>query len=258
MEGSCAIGLDARGAGKVEPGAELRCVSRDAGQGRRAQGGDFVTPECWLDGYAAADKASTPDRLESVAQDLEGSPYLRRVADEARNRSLFICFGFTSRENGRLYNAAGLWNEAGQRVGVYHKSHLQKHDLQFAAGEHLPAWPTPWGPVGILICADRRWPEAMRVLRLEGARLVLVPSYGFTGDLNEAMMRTRSFENQCFVAFAHPTLSLVTDPKGAVQGKQESEAPGLLVCEVDSTRARDDNHLRDRRPELYAPVTLVK
>lgn len=215
----------------------------------------LVTPECWLDGYAAADKGSTPERLRTVAQDVNTSSYLTRVAEEARKRSLFICFGFTSLEHEQIYNAAGLWDDAGQLVGVYHKTHLQRHDLQFAPGEALPTWPTPWGPVGIIICADRRWPETVRALRLEGARLILNPSYGFTGDLNEAMMRTRAYENQCFVAFVHPNLGLVTDPKGAVLAKEESATPGLLVCEVDLTGAQDDNHLRDRRPELYKALT---
>lgn len=34
----------------------------------------FVAPECWLDGYAAADKASTPAKLLEIAQPIESSP----------------------------------------------------------------------------------------------------------------------------------------------------------------------------------------
>jgi len=64
-------------------------------------------------------------------------------------------------------------------------------------------------------------------------------------------MRTRAYENQCFIAFAHPKLILVTGPDGRIVSKQVSETPGLLFCDVDLTHAKDDNHLRDRRPELY-------
>jgi predicted amidohydrolase len=111
-----------------------------------------------------------------------------------------------------------------------------------------------------MICADRRWPETARTLRLQGARLILNPTYGFFNDLNVAMMRTRSYENQCFIAFTHPQQSLVTDPRGAVvarQDAQEAEArePHVLLCDIDMSQAKDDNHLQDRRPEIYAPIT---
>jgi predicted amidohydrolase len=218
----------------------------------------FVTPECWLDGYAAADKTSTPERLRAIAQDPENSPYLQRVAEEARKRSMFLCFGFTSLEGGKIYNAAGLWGADGTRIGVYHKTHLQTHDLQFAPGDSLPVWPTLWGPVGIMICADRRWPETARTLRLKGAKLILNPSYGMHGELNECWMRTRAYENQCFIAFVHPNVALVVDPKGDVAAKRDDEPPGVLVCEVDLARATDDNHIRDRRPELYQIITAPK
>ncbi|MBI5094669.1 MAG: carbon-nitrogen hydrolase family protein [Candidatus Hydrogenedentes bacterium] len=228
----------------------LRLI-RDAAQG----GADvFITPECWLDGYAAADKESSPERLRSVAQDLETSPYISHVSHEARDRKMHVCFGFTSLEKGEVLNAAGLWSPSGELIGIYHKTHLQRHDLQFARGSALPVWPTPWGPVGIMICADRRWPETARCLRLQGARLILNPTYGFSGDLNEAMMRTRAYENQCFIAFAHPRTGLVTDPSGAVIAKAEGEAPAVLFCDVDLSQAKDNNHLKDRRPDLYGAI----
>ncbi len=217
----------------------------------------FVTPECWLDGYAASDKKSTPARLREIAQPLTGSKYLDRVAAEARQRSITICFGFTSLEGGKIYNASGLWNDHGELVGVYHKTHLQTHDLQYEFGQELPVWDTPWGPLGIMICADRRWPETARTLRLKGARLILNPTYGMHHEANEWWMRTRGYENQCFIAFTHPQVGFVVGPKGNVIDKRD-EQPGVLICEVDLSRAKDDNHLKDRRPELYRVITEQK
>lgn len=215
----------------------------------------LVTPECWLDGYAAADPESTVDRLRGIAQRPEDSVFLHQVAGVAREQGLHICFGFTSLENEKVYNAAGLWGSDGTLIGIYHKTHLQKHDLQYTPGDALPVWQTPWGAVGIMICADRRWPETARVLRLQGARLILNPTYGFYNSLNEAMMRTRAFENQCFIAFAHPRLSLVTNPAGHVVAREETDDLGVLTVDIDLEKARDDNHLADRRPELYGLIT---
>ena len=218
----------------------------------------LITPECWLDGYAAPDKASTVEKLRGIAQDLESSPYLKRVAETARSGNMYICFGFTSLEDGRIFNAAGLWDRGGRLIGVYHKTHLQTHDLQFSPGEALPVWDTEWGKVGIMICADRRWPETARTLRLQGARLILNPTYGMHHEKNEWWMRTRGYENQCFIAFAHPEVGFVVDPKGDIAGKGESEKPGLLTCSIDLSEARDDNHLKDRRPELYGIIAAPK
>ncbi len=213
----------------------------------------FVTPECWLDGYAAADAGSTVDRLRGIAQQPGSSSLLRCIADRAARRSMWLCCGFTSLEQGRLFNSAGLWNDRGELVGIYHKTHLQAHDLQFSPGEGLPVYPSPWGPLGILICADRRWPEAARTLRVQGARLILNPTFGLYDAENECWMRTRGYENQCFIAFCHPRTGFVVCPGGQIRAKRHEE-PGVLICDIDLSESTDDNHIRDRRPDLYAPL----
>ena len=104
-----------------------------------------------------------------------------------------------------------------------------------------------------MICADRRWPEVARTLRLQGARLILNPSYGMHHEANEWWMRTRACENQCFVAFAHPRVSFVAGPDGNLAAKRAEDTPGVLVCDLDLSQAREDNHLADQRPELACP-----
>lgn len=217
----------------------------------------LVTPECWLDGYAAIDPASTPQRILDIAQPLESSRYVARAGELAREHRLWICFGFTSLEDGRAFNAAGLWNADGERVGLYRKTHLQRHDLQYAAGDELPVFQTPWGTMGILICADRRWPETSRVLRVQGARLILNPTYGFWTELNEAMIRTRSYENELYFAFTHPRQSLVTGTKGEVILNEKISDDGtwtISVTELDLAAVTDHGHIADRRPGLYGAL----
>ena len=68
--------------------------------------------------------------------------------------------------------------------------------------------------------------EGKRVLRLKGARLILNPTYGFWNDLNEAMIRTRSFENELYFAFTHPRQGLVTNTKGKIVAKEEGPDDG--------------------------------
>jgi predicted amidohydrolase len=217
-----------------------------------------ITPECFLDGYVAAAKDWTLERFETVAQDFNSSPYLAKVRELAEKHRMYILFGYTEKRGAKFYNAALLVDRNGRNVGQYYKTHLQNHDLRFTPGDDLPVFNTAWGKMGVLICADRRWPETARVLRLRGARLVLIPSYGMWHIDNEWWMRTRSYENENFLAFAHPNVAFVTDPKGAVVGKLQSNVPGMLVCDIDLSQVTDTRHIRDRRPELYKDLTLPK
>jgi predicted amidohydrolase len=76
-------------------------------------------------------------------------------------------------------------------------------------------------------------------------------------EANEWWMRTRGYENQCYVAFTHPNVGFVVDPKGNIAAKRDDETPGILVCDIDLSKAKDDNHIRDRRPELYQGITSL-
>jgi len=228
----------------------------------KARGNDgidlVVTPECFLDGYVASAKDWAPERFAAVAQDIQTSPYIRQVRALAESRKIYIVFGFTERRGGKFYNTALMVGRKGEIVGRYSKTHLQNHDLRFAPGDDLPVFQTPWGKAGILICADRRWPETARVLRLRGARMVLIPSYGMWGLDNEWWMRTRAYENENYLAFAHPQVAFVADPKGGIAARLQSNVPGMLVCDVDLTRVTDKHHIKDRRPELYGEIVKPK
>lgn len=70
--------------------------------------------------------------------------------------------------------------------------------------------------MGILICYDRQPPENARTLAVKGARLLLVPSNGMWGGVNDSLLQTRAYENQCFLVWAHPRDGAVIDPGGRV------------------------------------------
>lgn len=217
-----------------------------------------VTPECFLDGYAVEAKDWNADRFAGIAQDVATSPYISRVKNLAEKHKTAILFGFTEKADGRLYNCALMVDRNGRIVGHYHKTHLQDEDLRFTPGAALPVFEMAWGKTGVLICADRRWPETARVLRLKGAGIILIPSYGMWGSDNEGWMRTRAYENENFLAFVHPNEAFVADPKGQIVAKLESNTPGILTYDVDLSRVTDTAHIRDRRPELYQEIGRPK
>jgi predicted amidohydrolase len=221
-----------------------------------AEGMDIVvTPECFLDGYAAAATDWTRPHFEQIAQDVNTSPYIARVRQLAEKHKTAILFGFTEKSGDQIYNCALLVDRNGRIAGHYHKTHLQAQDLRFNPGIELPVFDMAWGKTGVLICADRRWPETARVLRLKGAGVILIPSYGMWSEDNEWWMRTRSYENENFVAFVHPRVAFVSDPKGKIVAKLQSNIPAILSYDIDLAQVSDVNHIRDRRPELYEEIT---
>ncbi len=214
----------------------------------------FITPECFLDGYVVTEKNWTPARFRRVSQEVKTGSFVKRVSQLARKGKTHIVFGCTEILNGHFYNAALVVGRKGEVVGKYHKTHLQAHDHRFAPGQDLPVFHLDFGCAGIVICADRRWPESIRTLRLKGAEVVLMPTYGMWHLDNEWWMRTRSYENGMFVCFTHPNVALITDPKGGVAAKLQSNVPDVLIHEIDLDEVTETAHLQDRRPELYGTI----
>lgn len=210
----------------------------------------FLAPECFLDGYAASEVDWTVERFAEVAQNLNDSPYIDRLKRLAAETRAYFVFGFTERVDDRFYNCAVLVGRDGHIQGTYYKTHLRDHDKRFAPGIDLPVFHLDCGVIGVVICADRVWPETIRVLRVKGADIALVPAYGGWGLDNEWRMRVRAHENGMFVCFDHPHVALIANPRGDVAAKLQSNVPGLLIYDMDLSEVTTA-YLQDRRPDLY-------
>lgn len=117
---------------------------------------------------------------------------------------------------------------------------------------------TPLGPVGIIICWDLAFPESVRSLVRQGARIIIVPTFWTKDDLTpegrnygpdvdaqflKSALVTRSFENTCAVIFCnvggpvaegYTGLSRVVLPLvGPVPGSFENNEAGMRILEVD-------------------------
>jgi predicted amidohydrolase len=73
----------------------------------------------------------------------------------------------------RVHNSAELIGPDGATVGIYNKVHCpdandlapETHRGWYTPGDALPVFETRFGKVGILICMDRVFPEAVRPAR---------------------------------------------------------------------------------------------
>jgi predicted amidohydrolase len=221
----------------------------------------LVTPECYLDAYMIREKKWTRAKLRACSVSGPDDPRVQRAVGIARPLGCYLVLGATERDRRSAFrNVAYLMDRRGAHVGTYRKV---MSTPPYRPGNELPVFRTDFARIGIVICADRRWPEHMRVLRLGGAEMILNPSWGWYGEGNTAIMRTRAYENGVPVCFVHPRQALVCLPDGNVGAVLESNLPGVLVHELDlkdnvparRTADKAGSHpVQNRRPGLYGPI----
>jgi len=225
-----------------------RLAVRAAEQGARI----ICTIECMLDGYVVvAKRGFTRKRFREISQSLTGDNYLAKARGLAKELGLHIVFGFTELAEKGSYNSAALIDNRGELLGCYHKTHLPGQDEQFLPGMDFPVWKTALGNIGILICADRWWPEAVRSLLVRGVQLLMLPTYGSWDLNNEWAMRTRSTENEIFICHVNPYVVFITNPKGDLVAKLQNNIPDVLVHDIDLSQV-DNFRKKLRRPDIYA------
>ena len=115
------------------------------------------------------------------------SPETRPLFEEAKKLGVGFYIGYAElTPEKRRFNSAILVGPDGSVVGKYRKVHLPGHadHKPKAAFQHLEkkyfevgdlgfrVWRFMDTITGMLICNDRRWPEAFRVLALQGAEIV--------------------------------------------------------------------------------------
>lgn len=228
----------------------------------------LITPEMLTTGYNVPGVAGQ-------AQPAAG-PWRDLVADIARSAGVAILYGYPERDGDQVFNAAQLVDRDGAVLTNHRKSHLygDVDTRVFAPGPgDLALVDLDGARVGILICYDVEFPEAVRSLALAGADLVAVPTALMRPY--EVVARTvvpaRAYENQVYVAYANRSgqeaglaycgESCVVGPDGADLARAGS-GEELLLAEIDlaglaSSRATN-THLRDRRPRLYGALTEIQ
>lgn len=198
-----------------------------------------VTTECFLDGYAIRDKTMDIDRWRALGEPIPGGAYLQRLQQLARELRIYLVAGMVERDGRATFNTAVLIDSDGRLAGKYRKQELGHELVRNTPGHESPNFDTPFGRIGLMICADRRNPDIPRRLRENGAELIICPSGGMWGPVkNDHHLRSRSRENGIPIVFVHPIEFLVTGPDGAILerrlvGDRMSLTPDQIGTELD-------------------------
>ncbi len=209
--------------------------------------------------------AVLPDAVERM---------LTRLGAACARHAMYLVCCSDSLEGTARYNTAFFLGRDGIEIGRYRKINMPYSELgSRARGDAYPVFETPdLGGVGLLICYDMVFPEAVRCLALNGADVVFVPTLGGAcmasgADMDRAAFRTRAVDNFVYLAVAHRSGgSLIIAPDGHVLS-EGGGADDILVADVDPFGGREGGNafdwqadmrarlFRERVPESYGALT---
>lgn len=222
-------------------------------------GADFVVlPEMFACPYETSG-------FPLYAEGAEGKT-VRRLSEAAGKNGVYLVGGSIPErdEAGRIYNASFAFGRDGALLARHRKVHLFDIDIpggQFfresdtlSPGEAATVFPTEFGPMGLCICFDIRFPELFREMADQGARVIFCPAAfnRTTGPLHwELLFRARAVDCQLFTVGAAPAAdedasyisyghSIVVSPWGKVLAQAGEEecilTAGLELSEAEAVR----------------------
>jgi predicted amidohydrolase len=242
-------------------------------------------PRWWMEDQAEVDRRY----FESTMPSQETAP----LFDEAKKLGIGFYVGYAElTPEKRRFNTAILVGPDGRIVGKYRKVHLPGHadHKPKAVFQHLEkkyfevgdlgfrVWRFMDTITGMLICNDRRWPEAFRVLALQGAEIVALGFNTPTENLHYPeppalrvhhhliMAQSMAFQNATWLVetakagaedgfrmFGH---SVIVAPTGEIAVKSQTEEDEVICTNADIDLAADlkktmFNFAAHRRPEHY-------
>jgi hypothetical protein len=269
-----------------------------------AKGCDLVVyPELALTTFFPRWFMTDQDEIDQFFERAIPSPATQPLFDAAKRLGVGFYLGYAelAEEAGRphRYNTTVLVDKSGAIVGKYRKIHLPGHaeNEPWRAFQHLEkryfevgnlgfgVWRALGGNVGMCICNDRRWPEAYRVMGLQGVELVLIgyntpyhnppaPAHDRLADFhNHLVMQAGAYQNATWVVGVAKAGreegcdliggSCIIAPTGEIAAEARSLDDELVVarCDLDagdSYRRTTFNFGVHRQPQAYRMIVERK
>ena len=201
---------------------------------------------------------------------------------------------FERRASGLYHNTAVVMERDGSIAGKYRKMHIPDDPAYYEKFYFTPGdlgfrpIQTSVGKLGVLVCWDQWYPEAARLMALQGAELLIYPTaIGYAAsDTEDEQQRQReawtTVQRGHAVANGLPVVSvnrvgfepdlskqtpgiefwgssMVVGPQGEMLYRSAPDAEDSVIVEVDLAHSEDVRRwwpfLRDRRIDMYGEIT---
>lgn len=200
------------------------------------------------------------------------------MASLAREQGVYIGITFPERDplTESFYNSAFVLDPRGSLVLRYRKIYAESRWARSGNPYQEGVFDTPWGRIGVAVCADSYFGLIPRALALKGADLLWVPAnWPPSGHLNPLeVWQARALENGFYLAACNRTgkdlvmdctgtVSAVIDPSGATLVSGSSENSRIFYADLPlDAGGRMDTGLRrtrmkSRNVDLYRGIYLT-
>ena len=272
-----------------EPAVNLRRTLAAAEKAARAGARIICTQELFRTHYFCQSEDHAHFEL---AEPIPG-PTTTAFQKLARKHEVVIVASlFERRTAGVYHNTSVVIDADGSLLGRYRKMHIPDDPLYYEKFYFTPgdlgfrAWKTRYGKIGVLVCWDQWYPEAARLVALQGAQILFYPTAigwhpsekaelgGQQHAAWETIQRAHAVANGCFVAVANRVglerpaggdglefwgQSFVAGTSGQILAKATADQDETLIVEVDlADIERTRWHwpfLLDRRIDAYGDIT---
>jgi predicted amidohydrolase len=225
----------------------------------------IVLPELFNSGYTFLNKKE----LAELAEPGTGLTY-DFILGLARQSGCAFAYGFAENDSGVFFNSAALVAPDGL-IGIYRKSHLffEEKNIFMPGDTGLQVYEYTGIKMGLLVCYDWIYPEAMRTLALKGAQIILHCANLVMPYCPEAH-KTRALENGVFIVLANRTGeekrggrayrfiggSEIVGTRGDILCRAQTDTC-VRIVDIDPELALDkkmneyNDLFKDRRDDLY-------
>ncbi|MBU1627313.1 acyltransferase [bacterium] len=232
----------------------------------------LVLPELCTTGYTFIDK----EELLSLSDEIPNGEDAQFFLDLSSQTGCAFVAGLAEKEGDKSFNSSVFTTPDGF-ISKYRKLHLFNVEKNYfePGNEGFKVFDFNDVKIGIAICFDWYFPEAMRILALKGADIITHPSNLVLPFCQDAMI-TRSIENRVFTItanrigretrgsndFKFTGKSQITSPSGELLKRAESSNEEIGIVDINPTLARDksmtpNNSLfSDRRKNFYGDLVI--
>ena len=225
----------------------------------------------------------------ALARPFADNPVIARFARLAGELGVVLPVSFFERAGHSHFNSLAMVDADGSVLGLYRKSHIPdgpgyQEKFYFTPGDTgFKVWKTRYGMVGAGICWDQWFPESARAMALLGAEILFYPTAIGTEPPPAPPVDSRDHWRRVMQGHAganyRPLVasnrigretgqagevtfygsSFIASPTGEIVAELGRSGEGVVTATFDldviAKMRASWGLFRDRRPDLYGPLT---